>query len=179
MDTDTVQIGEVVAAHGLDGGLKVYPTSDHAERWAEWLSAVIVDRLGPEPRPARVARVAGGLPVLRVEGIEDRTAAERLVGAVVWVPTADLPRLGADEFYWFQLVGLLVTDRDGRPAGRVRHVRRTGAHDVIEVEQGSRRALVPFVRAWVELDWPAGRLRLLQDPLWEGPPRETVRRHAD
>lgn len=179
MDTDTVQIGEVVAAHGLDGGLKVYPTSDHAERWTEWLRAVIVDRLGPRPRPARVVRVAGALPVLRVEGVADRTAAERLVGAVLSVPVADLPALGADEFYWFQLVGLTVVDREGRPVGRVRHVRRTGAHDVIEVEEGTRWALVPFVRAWVELDWPAGRMRLLQDPLWEGPPRDAGRRHAD
>jgi 16S rRNA processing protein RimM len=163
-----IRVGEVVAAHGLDGGLKVYPASDHHHDWGERLKRVAVDRLGMQVRTVRGVRRAGDLPVLLLEGVTDRTAAESLVGARLYVEADELPQLPAGEFYWHQLLGLRVTAPDGTSLGTVLHVTRAGAHDVIEVGVPEQSWLVPFVKAWVEPSPDGTTLRLTQDP-----------RHAD
>ena len=161
-----IQLGEVVACHGLDGGIKVLPTSDHSDRWATWLQVVYADKLGDWPRKVLGFRRAGGLPVLRLDGIDDRTAAETVMGSRLWVHAADLPPLPEDHYYWYQLVGLEVIDAQGKSVGRVLHVHRGGAQDVLQIEGPQGKALAPMVKAWIRIDMLAQQVVLMQDPDW-------------
>ena len=105
-------LGVVVGTHGLRGDLKVRPmTADSASlatagevvlRGAGWL----LQRF----RPLR-ATVHKGLWFLRLEGRESIEAVQPLVGCDVLMPLADLPELPAEEFFWLDLQGLQVIDR--------------------------------------------------------------------
>jgi 16S rRNA processing protein RimM len=160
-----ILVGEVVAAHGLDGGLKVLPFSDHAQAWREHLARVMVDRWDMRAVRVEAVRTAGGLPVLRLEGVASREAASRLVGARLYVRAEDLPPLPAGVFWWHQLVGLSVYLPDGTRLGTVVHVQRAGPHDVLEVEDARGASwLVPFVAAWVAVPEDGQALWLRQDP---------------
>jgi 16S rRNA processing protein RimM len=159
-----IRVGEVVAAHGLDGGLKVLPASDHHAEWPERLKAVAVDRLAMRVVPVRAVRQAGGLPVLLLEGIMTRSSAEALVGARLYVDAATLPRLPDGEYWWYELLDLAVLLPDETPLGHVRHVSRAGPHDILEVATPTGTLMVPFVKAWVEVLEDPRRLRLRQDP---------------
>lgn len=151
-----------MGAHGLDGGLKVHPASDHVEQWADRLRRVW---LNGEARTVRGSRAAGGQPIILLAGVTDRTAAERLVGTDVFVAAAELPALPPDEYYWHDLVGLPVFDAEGVRVGVATGIVRA-AGDVLEVEGPKGRALVPLVRAWVDVDPAAGRVRLRLAPEW-------------
>ncbi len=108
----------------------------------------------------------------RIEGIDDRTAAEALSGTRLFVPRAALPAPAEDEFYHVDLIGLRADVRgpDGdadRPWGRVRDVHDFGAGTVLEIagdDGGS--VMVGFTRAAVpEVDLAAGRLVLAEPPV--------------
>ena len=172
-----VTLGRVTAASGLRGWVKVHSDTEPRENivgYAAWL-------LRPDgARPAvgwREVRVLDGRPqgktiVARLEGIEDRDAAEALVGSTVAVPRAALPPAAEGEFYWADLVGMDVVTADGAALGPVDRLFETGANDVLVVSDARDGAkpgaevLVPWVRpdVIVEVDAAARRIAIDWDP---------------
>lgn len=136
------QVGEIVSVHGIDGTLKVYPTTDFIERLAQRQELWI----GDKSQPLRVshAQIHGKVILLQIEGVTNRDQAEGLRGASLSVPTKSLPRLPQGEYYWHQLVGLEVRESlTGRVLGQLTQVIRTGGHhDLFEVDRPSQKPLL-------------------------------------
>lgn len=98
-------------------------------------------------------------PVGFFKGISDRTAAESLIKAILWIDQ-DLTEPSDEEDAWFdhQLVGLAVM-RDGVRVGTVSQIDHLPAQDLITVETSSGDVLVPFVKAIVaSVDIEAGTM---------------------
>lgn len=150
MSGPRVTIGRIAAPQGVRGAVRVLSLSDFPERW-ERLREVYV---GEEPAPRRcrlVGFVRSGMPVLELEGVSDRTAAEAMRGAPLQVPASEVHPLPPETFYVFQLVGLEVRDPDGRYLGRVTGVEPAPAGDLLVVDLGQGQACrVPFVRQFVD-----------------------------
>ena len=99
------------------------------------------------------------------KGVPDRTAAEGLVKAILWIDQ-DSDEQSAEEDAWFdhQLVGLDVI-RDGEKIGVVRQVNHMPAQDLLVIEQASGEVLVPFVKAIVPaVDIAAGTMTITPPP---------------
>jgi len=160
---DRVRIGHVVGVHGLDGGLRMVPESDHWREWPTNLRRVQVDQLGPDAVRVRTVTPLNNQVVVAVEGVTTREAAERLRGAVVYRPLEDLPPLAPDRYYWYELTGRPVLGPDGRRFGVVAAVEPGRAHDWLVVGAGHRAVRIPFVKAWVDLARDDA-IRLRQDP---------------
>ena len=115
-------------------------------------------------------REAKNVVVVRFRGINDRNAAEALAGLELFVERDNLPdeELDDDEFYYADLEGLEVVDRDGKSYGTVSAVHDFGAGDLLEIKgPGRRPALIPFSEAAVlELDLEGGTV--LIDPMSAG-----------
>ena len=144
--------GRVGRPHGLDGSFHVVDARPD-------LLALGAVTLGD--RSLRVLRRAGTdeRPILRLEGVADRGAAESLRGSSLLVDRADAPVLGEDEWYAEDLEGCLVVDGD-RSLGRVRRLLALPSCEVLEVERdGAPDLLVPLVRDAVRsVDVPARRI---------------------
>ena len=114
------------------------------------------------------AKEHGDVVVATAQEVADRTAAERLKGARVFVSRQSFPSADADEFYWVDLIGLQVFNRDGALLGTVTDLLETGAHCVLRVRRpdaapnaspDEAERLIPFVNAFVdEVDLPGKRL---------------------
>lgn len=146
-----VMVGEVTAPFGIDGSVRVFPTTDFPERLLQ-LPKVTVDRLGGT-RQVVMSRLSPPMAVMRLEGFTTRDQAETLRGAILMVPEADLPKLPEDEYYWHELVGMTVfEDETQRVLGTLAHILRTGAgHDVFEVERSGRKPLlIPALKSVVK-----------------------------
>ncbi len=89
--------------------------------------------------------------IVRLESIDDRNEAARLLGANIAVFRAQLPPTSKDEYYWADLIGLTVINREGITLGQVDYLLETGANDVL-VLKGERERLIPFLRHRVVLD---------------------------
>ena len=79
-------------------------------------------------------------------------------GAELAVPRDELPPPGEDEYYEFQLLGLIVEEEGGRPLGRVTALHPGPANDALELDSG---LLLPLVAACVQqVDLEAGRIQV-------------------
>ena len=158
-----LRVGRLTKAHGLKGAIKLELYTDDPERrfapGAEFSLQV------PESSPwhgkhltIRELRWYNGHPVGFFEGVDDRTAAESLVKAILWVDQPADEEVEPDAWYDHQLVGLAVL-RDGEKVGEVVHVDHLPAQDLLVVKTGGREVMVPFVSAIVpEVDIAAGTL---------------------
>jgi tRNA (guanine37-N1)-methyltransferase len=140
-----VCIGRVGAAHGLAGELKVKALAEDAGYY-ETLQELYLDT--PHGlRQARVEalRVHGSGWLLKVAGIEDRTAAEGVKGALVLVAPEQIKPLAPGEYFTRDLVGCEVMTAAGLAVGKVREVLDTPANPVLEIHGAAGEVLVPLV----------------------------------
>lgn len=138
-----IAIGHIAAVFGVKGEVKVTLATDFPERF-QGLETVY---LGPEARPVRLlgSRPHQGNVLLRLEGYDDRTAAEALQGQWIQVPYADILPLGEGEHYVFQLIGLRVRTTDGRDLGVIDEILSTPANEVFVVRGEAGEVLVPYI----------------------------------
>ncbi|GAB3682233.1 ribosome maturation factor RimM [Salinisphaera aquimarina] len=165
-----IVLGRVNGLFGVKGWLKVYSytrPADNLLEFAEWM-------IGRQDnwRPFRVleSRVQGKTLVARLgdtDGVPlpDRDAAVELLELDIAVSREAMPPLPHGAFYWFDLIGLEVVNRDGVPLGRVTEMMETGANDVL-VLAGDRERLVPFVYGEIidSVDLDAQRIVADWDP---------------
>jgi 16S rRNA processing protein RimM len=166
-----VEIGKIVAAHGIKGEVRVYPNSDFPERFEQrgqrWL-------LSPNrSEPQQIELLSGyfqegkGLYVVRLEGVSDRNAAEALCNSLLLVPAHDRPKLAADEFLVADLIGLPVYEQKSQTlVGTVTNM-TTAGNDLLEVQlEGSQRPiLIPFVKPIVPVvDLQRRRIEITPPP---------------
>ncbi len=158
-------MGRVVAPYGVQGWLKVAPSTaapeallDYRQWWlrkrgdaAAWQEATLV-----------AGRLHGSALVVQFAGLGDRESAAGYAGAEVGVPRSALPDAAEGEVYLADLVGLAVVNRAGEALGRVREVQEFGAHPVLRVEgDGGTTHLVPLVAAYVDaVDVAGGRIEV-------------------
>lgn len=139
-------MGVLTAPHGVRGALRLRPETDFPER----LSGRSVWIAGPTPRQVTIESVQPyrrGLLIVRLGGVNDRSAAESLRGCALEVAAEELPPLPEGTYYHHQIVGLRVRDLAGSELGRVVDIERTGANDVYVVERESgRRWYLPAIR---------------------------------
>ncbi|WP_243841980.1 ribosome maturation factor RimM [Microbacterium hydrocarbonoxydans] len=163
-----LRVGRLVKAHGLKGALKLELYTDNPERrfvpGAEFTLQV------PEASPwhgktvtVREYRVMNGNPVVFLKDVDDRTAAESLVRAILWIDQ-DVDEVEDDAWFDHQLVGLDVV-RDDTVVGRVVRVDHFPAQDLLIVKSGDQEVMVPFVQAIVPtVDVAAGRVIVTPPP---------------
>lgn len=157
-------VGKVKSAHGLRGLLKVRSFSDFPERFMQpgkrWLQ-----REGESPTEVNLLQgtfqPGKGLYLVQFEEITDRTTSESWVGATVLVPEDDRPDLDEDEYRVSDLIGVAVYEQaSGDYLGTVAKIVPAGS-DVLEVVDGDRKVLIPFVKVFVPVvDLEAGRIEV-------------------
>ena len=151
-----VRIGKVVRAVGLKGYLGVGGIGRGARRArARSRSGAATGR--SETRRIEEARPQGRVWAVKVEGVSDRTAAERLVGAEVLAPREELGEAGEGRHLWVDLEGLEVVTAAGEAVGRVTGLYETGGVDVLVVTGARGEKLVPLA-PYVAVDREARRI---------------------
>jgi 16S rRNA processing protein RimM len=164
-----VELGVVRGAYGVRGWVHVAPYAPDADvlraarRW--WLVGVQPPR---EVEVLGVRRQGSGL-VAKWRGCEDPETAERMRGVQVAVARGDFPSLPQGQYYWVDLIGLRVWNRSGRDLGRVKGLRASAAHDLLEIQAdgGHGEILVPMIDRFVDsVDCDGGGIQVDWDPEW-------------
>jgi 16S rRNA processing protein RimM len=138
---DRIALAAVAGAHGIKGELRLKLFSDSAESLSRHDKLYVA---GSERRLLSI-RDSGKTAVARLEGVEDRSAAEALRGSLVEIDRSALPPLEEGEYYYADLIGLPAEDREGTPVGIVVAVENYGAGDLLEIERRDGKSyLIPF-----------------------------------
>lgn len=165
-----IVLGRIVAPHGIKGWVRVHPFGDDPGAWGDmpqwWLSA---DPEGADWSPVALSdlRFQGRSVVAKLEGIDDRTAAEGLDGLYIAAPREALPATDEQEYYWADLIGLDVVNEQDEALGTVASLLTSGAHDVLVLREGETERLLPFVAAVVkDVDRAARKIRVAWNKDW-------------
>lgn len=175
---DAVELGRFLDAWGVKGWVHIQPHSADTRALFEsqdWFLLPPEARFGrgfsafASPVRVRVADIkvhADGL-VARLEGVADRNGAEALKGVRIHVPRSAFPPAEDGEYYWVDLIGLEVVNREGVHLGVVRDLMPTGPTSVLVMEytetvdgiQRTAERMVPFVGAYIDdVDLTARRI---------------------
>lgn len=162
MDASRLCLGVIAGAHGLQGAVRVRTFTALPEAIADY--GPLKDAAGKRRFALRLVRVGKGMALVRIEGVEDRTAAEALRGVELFLDRGALPPAeDEEEFYHADLVGLAAVDVNGARLGTVRALHDFGAGDLIEVlpDEGGRPRVFPFTREAVpKIDLAAGAVTI-------------------
>jgi len=146
-----LRVGRLLKAHGLKGAIKLELYTDEPER--RFVPGAVFTLQVPTSSPWHGKTVEitelrwyNTHPVGFFKDVSDRTTAESLVKAILWIDhdTSELPE-EEDAWYDHQLVGLDVV-RSGERIGSVVRLEHLPAQDLLVVRQGEREVLVPFVK---------------------------------
>jgi len=141
MKLDFVPVGRIAGVHGIRGELRVLPL----EGEAEFLTGFKTFYLEGQAVSPVSCRVHKGMALLKLEGVEDRTAAESLRGKELLARRADA-HLPKGEYFDAELIGLDVYDGEtGQCVGELVKVERYPASKVYTV-RGVKEFLVPAVQ---------------------------------
>jgi 16S rRNA processing protein RimM len=165
---DAIEVARILGPWGIKGWVRIQSYAADAQavfsskRWflqpAEGQHGPAAAAIPPLLQVTLVKEHGDGIIATAVE-IPDRDTAERLKGARIFVSRASFPSAGVGEYYWVDLMGLDVVNRDGAVLGVVADLLDTGAHSVLRVtyptqdakgqpQQGER--LIPFVAAYID-----------------------------
>ncbi len=173
---DAIEVGRVIGAWGIKGWIRVQPYSADpkalfsSRRWfilppeasaasrARGQSTAVA-----YPQLLRIthSKTHGDGVVAAAQEIADRPAAEAMKGARIFVGRSSFPTAADGEYYWVDLVGLTVVNRQGDLLGTVADLLDTGAHSVLRVAgapaastgpaaEAAAERLIPFVAAYVD-----------------------------
>jgi len=169
LPADAVELGRIQDAWGIKGWVRILPYS------ADTSALIASPQWFLEPPEARFARgfsafsgcvsiaLAEVKPhtdglVAQIEGVNDRNSAEALKGVRIYLPRSAFPATPEGEYYWVDLIGLDVVNREGVHLGVVRDLMATGPNAVLVleytdtvdgVEQTAER-MIPFVAAYID-----------------------------
>jgi 16S rRNA processing protein RimM len=165
--TGTVVVAQFGAAHGIKGEVRLKSFTQEPMAVAGYGALSAADGRSFEIEAIRPA--AGTSPdimVVRLKGVRDRTAAEKLTGLELSVAAERLPPPAVDEFYHSDLIGLSAMTTDGQLLGAIVAVPNYGAGDLIEIaalEGGT--ILIPFTQTAVpKIDIAGGRVVVVPPP---------------
>jgi 16S rRNA processing protein RimM len=167
-DADRVLVGEIGAAQGLKGEVRLRSYTQQPADIAAY--GPLQDETGVRSIEIEHVRVTPKALIARVKGVTTREGAEALNGTKLYLARAALPERGEDEWYVADLIGLDAVSADGAPLGTVVAVHNFGASDIIEVApaEGGENLLVAFTEAAVpEVDIEKRRLVLVPPEILE------------
>ena len=168
LPADAIEVGRIADAWGIKGWFKVLPYSaspealfsskrwflQPAERGAKTFSGTVLLKI-------KEAKDHSDSVVATSADVPDRNAAELLKGARIFVSRASFPTPESDEYYWVDLIGLNVVNREGVALGAVRELLHTGPQTVLvlayEEDGKAKERMIPFVSAYIDAVDLAGR----------------------
>jgi 16S rRNA processing protein RimM len=170
MPADAVEVGRIADAWGIKGWFKVLPYSADPQalfstkRWFLKPAEVGAKTFeGVAKLAIKEAKDHSDSVVACAHDVPDRNAAEALRGARIFISRSSFPTAATDEYYWVDLIGLEVINRQNESLGKVRELLSTGPQTVLVIEftqDGKLQdRMIPFVSVYIDsVDLAARRI---------------------
>lgn len=156
------QVGVITSTHGIKGEVKVYPTTDDPGRFRRLKEVILDSGKGDVVLKIESVKFFKQFVILKFEGLDTPEEAAKYRQKSLYVTRENAVRLGRDEYFIADLMGLKVLDETGEEIGVLREVLETGANDVyiIDLKDG-RELLLPAIKECVlRVDVEAGQMQI-------------------
>lgn len=140
-----VVIGRFGRTHGIKGRILVHSFTEPKSNIMKYRNQWHIEKKGEfSPVDILSLQEQGNNLLAHIKGYEQENIAKMLTNTTIAVPGENLEKLPDGEYYWHDLVGMHVVNKEGLDFGVVTDVMATGSNDVLIVD-GSKRHLVPYL----------------------------------
>lgn len=156
-----LEVGKIVATHGLNGEVRVTPWCDSGEFLCSFSNVYLKN--GQEKIKVLLGRVQKNVVLLKFEGVDSIDTAKKLCGQIIYIDRNDI-ELPPDEYFIQDIIGLDVfDDNTGRYYGKVTDVLKTGANDVYEItSENNKKYLIPVIdEVIIDMNVDEGKLEIV------------------
>ena len=173
LPADAIEVGRILDAWGIRGWFKVLPYSADPEALFSSKSWFLLPTEkgvktfdGVGLLKVKEAKTHSDTVVACAQDISDRNAADALRGARLFISRSSFPTAQKDEYYWVDLIGLDVVNREGVSLGQVRDLLTTGPQTVLVIDRvrdgKTLEIMIPFVATYID-DVKLSERRILVD----------------
>lgn len=154
----TLRVGVISSTHGVRGEVKVFPTTDDPKRFKK-LKTVILDT-GREKMTLNIEQVKffKNMVILKFKEFNDINEVEKYKGKDLIINRDQAVKLGPDENFIADLIGLKIVTDEGKEFGTLKDVMATGANDVYVIDgNDGKEYLFPAIKQCIlNIDLEAG-----------------------
>lgn len=162
---DCYQLGYVVKPHGLKGEVQIFLDVDSPEEYEKLESVFVLQGQQLVPFFMESIAVRGSKAIVAFEEVESVEEAKALKGCELYLPLNNLPELGADDFYYHELVGFSLKSSSGEPIGEIKTVLEAGAQELLAVRHSSgKEILVPLTDQLIDTLNKEGKELVMEIP---------------
>lgn len=143
MTQNLLLMAEVTGVHGIKGDVKMRLFGDDTKLLT---THALLDEKGNNACTIIKLRADGGFAVATIEGLSDRTQAEKWRGKKLYLPRDILPKIKKkNTFYHVDLIGLEARHVNGTTLGKIIGVANYGAGDLLDIKPAKGNSFfVPF-----------------------------------
>jgi 16S rRNA processing protein RimM len=146
-----IAIGKVLKPWGVRGEVKVQSLTDFPERFKDLRRVYLVSPRGNEIVCAvKSARSLGGMPLLLLEGYDSPEKARTIASWLIKIPQEEAVPLPEGQYYWFELIGMVVLSEEGERLGEITDVFATGSNDVYVMKRDGGEVYIPATKEIVK-----------------------------
>ena len=179
IENNVVIVGKINGFFGVKGWVKVFSYTQPKENIISYKKLLIKEKQNEgyswQPYEVSQGRVQGKTIVLHIKGYDNKDDVQKFFGQDIAINANDLPKLGHQDFYWRDLIGLKVNNIEGEYLGIVDSMLATGSNDVLVVkppkvnlnqgkpkESKAESILIPFVLDMyiIEVDLSSGTIQV-------------------
>lgn len=147
MTRDNVfELGYLVKKFGVDGSIILSINADHPEKYLE-MESIFVD-INNQLVPFFISKIRLHNQndfIIKLEDINTTEEAEALCGKTVYAAISYLPELDENQFYYHEIIGWKVIDKQNGAIGLVKNVLEGKQQDILQVVSDGKEILIPIV----------------------------------
>ncbi len=141
-----VKIGTFGRPYSIHGWLKVHSVTQPPKAIIQYQPWYIQNQQNKwELLQIDNLRIHNNTLIVHIENIDEPEMTKDYVNKDISIPYSHLPKLPKGQFYWADMIGMTVLNKDNVNLGIVDHLLETPANDVLVV-LGKKRHLIPFLR---------------------------------
>lgn len=144
--TDRFTVGVVTTTHGVQGEVKVYPTTSDPGRFKKLKEVTVLTARGEEKLHVERVKFFKQFVIVKFEEYSSLNDVEHLRKAELTVTRDQAVPLDDNEFYVADLIGIRCETDTGEDLGILKDVMETGANDVYVIEHDGKEILIPAIR---------------------------------
>ncbi len=139
--------GKITSVHGIKGDLKLFSYLESPENFQ--LYKHLYKKDGTKIKP-RFIRTHKGFAIIRLENINDRTAAEKIIGTEIFISRSEMPETEENQYYYEDMLGMDAKLKSGEIIGKIKSLNNYGAGEIIEItytDKEKKNDLFSFTRS--------------------------------
>lgn len=141
------EIGQIVNTFGVKGFVKVKPFTDYLERFEELESVLVIKNKNMIEMKIEEVKYQKNMVLLKLEGIDDMTMAEKYKGCYIKIHRKDAKKLEEGEYFIADIIGSDVYTDTDQYLGKVDDIYNTGSSDIYVVkDKFGKQILLPAIK---------------------------------